>query len=673
MTEELERHLAAILALDIAGYSRLMSADESGTLTRLRRRRQTIFDPLVAEHRGRVVKGTGDGILAEFASAQNAIRAAQAIQAALTAASAEEPSEPAMIARIGITIGDIFFDTDGDIFGDGVNIAARLESEAPEGGICVSDRLLDDLRRVGAPFSDFGEIRLKNIGHPVRVYCIAPEGVTLPPRPRARPGGIDRRLMLAGGGAAVIAAGAGGWMWWSGAGPAKGSIAVMPFANLSGDPGQSYFSDGLAEELRSALGRLPMLKVIARISSERLRDGDVVDVANRLGVANVLTGSVRRSSDMIRVLAQLIDGKDGAQLWSETYDRKPGDAVALQTALAENVAQELSVTLTAHEKQALGEGGTTNPEALDFYLRASTSFLVVGEEQDKIRAVLAKVDAALALDPSYATAHVLRAAALEWLAAFYATSPAEGQAGFAETAKAAQRGIVLAPNLPGGYTALASVLSLQLRLKQALVEFKRAQKMGEDANFLRLYLIFLAHLGRTREAESVIATLQELDPFNPLTFKHMAWSQWLLRKYPESIAAAQKLTQMAPEEFYSHFFEGVCRLQMGQPEEALALFAKMPADNFHRLNYTALAYIRMGKRAEAERVVTLVGTTFGDANFQTALLAAQQGDTEGAFAALHRAYAARDWALLDVRNDWFLEPIRKDPRYAAFVEKLDFP
>ena len=673
MTEDLERHLAAIMALDIAGYSRLMSADEAGTLTRLRRRRQTIFDPLVVEHRGRVVKGTGDGILAEFASAQNAIRAAQALQAALTAANAEEPGEPAMIARIGITIGDIFFDTDGDIFGDGVNIAARLESEAPEGGICVSDRLLDDLRRVGAPFSDFGEIRLKNIGHPVRVYCVAPDGVKLPPRPRAKAVGIDRRLLLAGGGAIVIAASAGGLLWWSGAVPAKGSIAVMPFANLSGDPAQAYFSDGLAEELRAALGRLPMLKVIARISSEKLRDGDVVDIATRLGVANVLTGSVRRSADMVRVVAQLIDGKDGTQLWSETYDRKAGDAVALQTGLAENVAQALSVTLTERDKLALGEGGTANPGALDLYLKASTSFLVVGEEKDKIRAILAKVDAALALDPNYAAAQVLRAAALEWLAAFYATSPAEGQAGFAETAKAAKRAIALAPNVPGGHTALASVLSLQLRLKDSLAEFKRAQSFGEDANFLRIYLIFLAHLGRLREAEEVIARLQQLDPLNPLTFKHMAWSLWLLRKYPESIAAAQKLTQMAPEEFYSHFFEGVCRLQMGQHQEALSLFAKMPADNFHRLNYTALAYIRMGKRAEADRAVALVHATFGHANFQTALLAAQQGDTGGAFAALDSAYAARDWSLLDVRNDWFLEPIRKDPRYAAFAAKMDFP
>ena len=280
---------------------------------------------------------------------------------------------------------------------------------------------------------------------------------------------------------------------------------------------------------------------------------------------------------------------------------------------------------------------------------------------------------ALALDPGYAAAHALRASALEWLAAFYATSPADGQAGFAETAKAAQRAIALAPNLPGGYTALASVLSLQLRLKEALSEFQRAQKLGEDANFLRIYLIFLAHLGWTREAEAVIARLQQLDPLNPLTFKHMAWSEWLLRKYPESIAAAQKLTQMAPEEFYSHFFEGVCRLHTGQVAEALSLFARMPADNFHRLNYTALAYIRMGKKAEAKQAVALVHDTFGDANFQTALIAAQQGDTDGAFAALDRAYAARDWGLLDVRNDWFLEPVRKDPRYAAFVAKLDFP
>jgi len=298
-TERVERRLAAILAADIAGYSRLMGADEEDTLARLRTHRRELIDPKINEHRGRIVKTTGDGILIEFPSVIEAISCAVAVQREMAERNAGTPEESRIIFRIGVNLGDIIVE-DGDIHGDGVNIAARLEGIAEPGGICVSEDAFRQVRgKVDAEFEDIGEQRLKNIARPLRVYRVLPEKPTEE---------SARALPL----------------------PDKPSIAVLPFANMSGDPEQEYFADGMVEEIITALSRIRWLFVIARNLSftYKGRSVDVKQVRRELGVRYVLEGSVRKAANRVRITAQLIEAATGTHVWAERYDRSLDDIFA---------------------------------------------------------------------------------------------------------------------------------------------------------------------------------------------------------------------------------------------------------------------------------------------------------------------------------------------------------
>jgi adenylate cyclase len=309
------RRLAAILAADVAGYSRLMGADEEGTLERLKALRGELLDPKIAGHRGRIVKTTGDGLLVEFASVVDALRCAVEVQLEVAGRNAGVLPDNRIEFRIGINMGDIVVE-DGDIFGDGVNVAARLEALAEPGGICVSARVQEDAAgKLDLAFEDIGEQQLKNIARPVRVYRVVTE---------ARP--------------AIPQASAGPPL------PDKPSIAVLPFANMSGDPEQEYFADGMVEEIITALSRIRWLFVIARNSSFNYkgRAVDVKLVGRQLGVRYVLEGSVRKAGGRVRITAQLIDAAAANHIWAERYDRELADIFAVQDDIAASVAESSS-------------------------------------------------------------------------------------------------------------------------------------------------------------------------------------------------------------------------------------------------------------------------------------------------------------------------------------------
>ena len=302
------RRLAAILAADVAGYSRLIEADEEGTLGRLKALRADIIDPKIAGHKGRIVKTTGDGMLVEFASVVDAVRCASELQVAMAESNAPLPQDHRIEFRIGIHQGDIVVE-DGDIFGDGVNIAARLEGLAEPGGICVSARVREDATgRLDLAFEDIGEQSLKNITRPVRVFRVAMGRKLVPEPPLALPD--------------------------------KPSIVVLPFANLSGDPEQEYFADGMVEEIITALSRIRWLFVIARNSSFTYKGQsvDVRQVGRELGVRYILEGSVRKGGNRVRITAQLIDAASGAHLWADRFDGSLEDVFELQDKLAPSVA-----------------------------------------------------------------------------------------------------------------------------------------------------------------------------------------------------------------------------------------------------------------------------------------------------------------------------------------------
>ena len=283
--EPVERRLAAVLAADVAGYSRLVGADEEGTLTRLKAYRRELIDPKIAEHRGRIVKTTGDGLLVEFSSVVDALRCATEMQTAMAERNVAVPPDSRIEFRVGIHQGDIIVE-DGDIFGDGVNIAARLESLAEPGGICVSARVQEDASgKLDLAFEDIGEPELKNIARPVRVFRVVVKGAALPSE-------LPAALPL----------------------PDKPSVAVLPFSNMSGDPEQEFFADGIAEDIITALSRYPSLFVIARNScfTYKGRAVDVKQVGRELGVRYVLEGSLRKSGDRIRVTAQCVEAQTGS-------------------------------------------------------------------------------------------------------------------------------------------------------------------------------------------------------------------------------------------------------------------------------------------------------------------------------------------------------------------------
>jgi adenylate cyclase len=365
------RRLAAILAADVAGYSRLIEADEEGTLGRLKTLRAEAIDPKIAGHRGRIVKTTGDGLLVEFGSVVDAVRCAAEVQAAMAEDNAPLPPDRRIDFWIGINVGDIVVE-DGDIFGDGVNVAARLEGLAEPGGICVSARVREDVAgRLELAFEDIGEQALKNITRPVSVLRV----VTGAQQPAPAP---------------VLAL------------PDKPSIAVLPFANLSGDPEQEYFVDGMVEEIITALSRIRWLFVVARSSSFTYRGQavDVKQVGRELGVRYVLEGSVRKAGGRVRITAQLIDATSGAHLWADRFDGSLEDVFELQDKVAVSVAGVIEPALQAAEIRRSVDRTTRDLTAYDLYLRA----LACNPSEREIFAALDLFKLAIERDPRYASA-----------------------------------------------------------------------------------------------------------------------------------------------------------------------------------------------------------------------------------------------------------------------------
>jgi TolB-like protein/class 3 adenylate cyclase len=353
--DRVERRLTAILAADIAGYSRLMSRDEAGTLARIKALRRDLIDPEIAEHKGRIVKTTGDGILIEFPSVVEAVACSVAVQRGMAQRNASIPEDQRIDFRIGIHQGDIIVEED-DIFGDGVNVAARLEALAEPGGICISRRVQEDaVGRLDLEFEDIGEQALKNIARPVQVYRVRPISPLPPP--------------LAGEGGVGVAAAPALPL------PDKPSIAVLPFQNMSGDPEQEYFADGMVEDIITELSRFRGLFVIARNSTfsykgERI---EVRQVARELGVRYVLEGSVRKGGDRVRITAQLIEAESGAHLWAERYDRTLEDVFAVQEELTRSIVAAIAPTVEWAEERTARRSETPN-DAVQLTWRARGLF-----------------------------------------------------------------------------------------------------------------------------------------------------------------------------------------------------------------------------------------------------------------------------------------------------------
>jgi adenylate cyclase len=442
----MQRRLTAILSADVVDYSGLMEVDEAGTLERLKRNRSRVFDPCVAEHSGRLVKLMGDGALVEFGSVIAAVNCALAIQESTEHGESEHAGAKPIRYRIGINLGDVIVEGD-DIYGEGVNVAARLQALAPAGGVALSATVRDHVAgKVPCEFEDMGEHSVKNLQRPVHVYLL---------RPSAHAKVVDRE-----------------------AGAGRGaSVCVLPFANMSGDPEQEYFSDGITEDIITDLSKVSALWVAARNTafSFKGRHVDVPQLARQLKVGHILEGSVRKSGGRVRITAQLIDGATGGHVWAERYDRDLNDIFALQDEISQAIVAALKLKLLPEEKKAIEQRGTTDPEAYKLYLMAR-QYYITGNVGDARRgeAIIRLCQRATDIDPKYARAWALMANAQGNLRFHHAK---EGDGGLA----AAERAIALDPDLAEAHAARARVLMDDSRRDEALREIETALRLDPES------------------------------------------------------------------------------------------------------------------------------------------------------------------------------------------------
>lgn len=574
----MERRLAAILAADVVGYSRLMGLDEAGTLNAVNGLREEIVSPAVATHHGRIVKLMGDGLLIEFPSVVEAMHCALRIQKEQAGHNREIDSELRIELRIGINVGDVIVQAD-DIFGDGVNVAARLESLADPGGICISRAVRDQIQgKLDIGLQDLGEIAVKNIAQPVHAFRVGPSSASpagpAAKRNRYRLGPFYAALLAVLGIALALVA---WWQPWAqssyrqtarmpGELPA---IAVLPFDNLSGNPEQEYFADGMTEDLITDLSQLSGLLVIARNSvfTYKNRAVKVTEVGEELGVQYVLEGSVRRSADRIRINAQLIDAKSGRHLWAERFDRDMTDVFELQDQVVQKIVTALKVELTQREREQLDRGAETTPEAYDMFLRGLEKFRQFSREANiEAREYYAR---AITLDPGYARAYAATATSHSFdLSVSWSNSP--------EDSGRMAKGFAL------------KALDLDPTVRE--VHFALGAAYLRERDFDR------AIEATTRSVE--------LDPNYADGLAQLAWVLNYSGQPNETLPRIQKAMRLHPH--YSYFYEailGQSYFHLGRYEEAAAVLERAVERNsefvFAR-QYLAATYGQMGRVADAE-------------------------------------------------------------------------
>jgi adenylate cyclase len=554
----LERRLAAILAADVVGYSRMMGEDEAGTLAALQALRAEFIDPTIAEHRGRIVKLMGDGALVEFASVVDALTCAVAIQRGMTGRNADVPGDRRIVFRIGINLGDIIIDGD-DIYGNGVNVAARLEALAEPGGICLSGRVVEQVEKnVDVGFASLGPQTVKNIEKPVNAYKVlldpADAGKVVGAPKTKEPG---RPWLIAAVVALVVVAGGAG-LWYHQTNldfepasvanmafplPEKPSIAVLPFDNLSGDIDQEYLADGLTEEIITTLSKVPDLFVISRNSTSTYKGKpvSVKQVAEEQGVRYVLEGSMQRSGDRVRVNAQLIDALEGHHLWAERYDRELNDTFALQDEIAENIMVALQVELTEGEELRRMHAGAPSPEAFELLLKSRFHHYRMNKEDNAIARELSS--RVTEMSPDYPDAWEM----LAWqnLMASRFGWTADRKQTYEQAVRFAEKAYELDPS-DAGVSGLLGWLDLyRRRYDEALEHGRRAVELGPgDGNVLAEYAVILGYVRQPEEAISLLKKAMRLSPYYPAWFAAaLGWAYMLAGDYPNAIQAYEQLVE----------------------------------------------------------------------------------------------------------------------------------
>ena len=619
----MERSLSAIMAADVVGYSRLMGANEVGTLAALNHRRTEVIEPRITSSNGRIVKLTGDGMLSEFPSVVDAVECALDVQREMKSRNVEIPEDRRIELRIGIHLGDVIAE-EGDIFGDGVNVASRIEGVGRAGGVAVSAAVMEHVgNRLEVSFEDMGEHNLKNIAKPVHVYNVS----TAPPVTAS----VDEPTKAAAGSHVDD----------------KPSIAVLPFNNMSGDPEQEYFSDGITEDIITDLSKVSALFVVGRNTSftYKGKSMQLPQVAAELGVKFLLEGSVRKVSQRVRVTGQLIDGATGGHLWADRYDRDLTDIFAIQDEITKTIVEQLKVRLLPEEKKAIGQAPTASVEAYTYFLRGreffnnSTRWFLTLARQMFAKAV--------EIDPSFARAYAGMANCDTRLVGWYG-EPIPFETILATAGKA----LAIAPDLAEAHAARGEALSGSGDEEGAREAFERALEI--DANCFEANLFFARHWARHGEADKALPYYLRAVEVQP----DDSQAPFLL---------AQALRSLGRDEESA----GYARLGIKRAEQALLRHpeSSRPA----QMGACVLASLGETDKAKAwmERALA-IDPDDTHIKYNAACMWAQLGEIEQSLDLLqiwasHVGRENKDWMLADPD----LDPIREHPRYAKLLDLLD--
>jgi class 3 adenylate cyclase/TolB-like protein len=577
---KVERRLAAILAADVVGYSRLMGADETGTLHRLRSYQKEVLEPAIASRGGRIVKTMGDGLLAVFPSAVEAVACAIVVQQSIASRDTPLAEEERLRLRIGINVGDIIIEQ-GDIFGDGVNLAARLESLCQPGGLCISRAVRDQVRdKLKIAFEDCGEQAVKNIARPVRVFALSPEAIAaLPDLPPPTQVGPDRRTAKIAAALfaflVTVVAGA----WWAMRQPvlpwpqftetqpaARASLAVLPFASLG--PDDSYFADGLTEDLIAALGRFRQLSVISRAGTSVYKgtNPSLQEVGRNLNVRYAVEGTVRRSPERIRVTVNLADTAGGRLLWSDKYEAEPKDIFSVQDRITQAITGALAVQVTAQELAQATAKPASDLEAYDLVLRGrELLFRITRSGNAQARALF---EHAIERDPNYAPAYVglglvnLRSVLLGW-------TP-YGADALARAESLAIKAVELDDFYPGAHALLGNVAVYQGNYERALRELKRAIELnGSDAEAYSGLMAVLLWSGDVPGAIEAGNSLMQFQPsLSAVETFHLATAFILADRTSDALNLLRSAVDHNRTNPYIHAALAIAYAQSGQKAEA---------------------------------------------------------------------------------------------------------
>jgi adenylate cyclase len=547
-----ERRLAAILAADVSGYSRLMGADEEGTLAALKSHRRELIDPLIAQHQGRIVKTTGDGVLIEFASVVDAVRCAVVVQQGMMDRNANLPESRRIAFRVGINVGDVIVD-EGDIFGDGVNVAARLEALAEPGQICVSATVREHVGdKLPIGFTDMGEHSVKNIARPVHVYRVEKW-----PEPRIPSARAETAVLEL---------------------PNRPSIAVLPFQNMSGDAEQDYFVDGMVEDIITGLSRIKWLFVIARNSTftYKGRAVNVKQVGRELGVRYVLEGSVRKAANRVRITSQLVEAESGKHVWAERYDRTLEDIFAVQDEITLSVVGAIEPSLRQAEIERVRRKRPDNLDAYDLVLRALPH--VYPAMPSEAERALPLLEQAIALEPDYALAHGFAAWCHEilFVRGGARDENLRGATRHAHAAIAHGRDDALALTISG--FALGMVAHDRAAAREA---FDAALALSPSSGLTYIFGSVLAALAA--EAERGIEWAERalrLSPFDPThygTYMALTLGYFKCGRYEDAANMARKAFQANPNWSFAYMLLAMTQARLGRLEEAKSAASRLLA------------------------------------------------------------------------------------------------